>query len=420
MSARALALAAAFAATTVQAQERCDYTPAELIAEAIRIRSVDLGLYAEPLQSPPSSEVAASQETTTDDPVPDASFPALVAMHLGVPTSSSDTGAITFDLTPFSVVAVRDPDVIDKQSEYAKYENLRRIGLALSLGGTGEAFDRDGDGVVDDALEAEDMGDIVSAELRYRFAGSRDRRDPANAKNYFDATKEAYEKAGDAFGEVSRQLVPILLASAPGESKLYCPSDAEKLATSHARILDAKAGTIASFMERRDEVLEAIDGAIVWTAVAGLTERKEDFGPDLWWAGIRGAGGLGPDMGWSFSLDYGATESLANGDDAKRIKAGLEWATLLAKKWVGRDGVRASVSAAYEKWQDVPDATDDDITQLNFKVNFPLTDTISIPLSITYANKKELLQDESEMRGYIGFTFDFDGALRKALLGPSE
>lgn len=421
MSAKVLALAAALAATTVQAQETCDLTPADVAAEAVRIRSVDLGLYVEPLQSPPASEVAASQETATDDPVPDASFPALVAMHLGVPTSSSDTGAMTFNLTPFALVAVRDPDVIDTQSKYAKYDNLRKVGLALSLGGTGEAFDRDGDGVVDDALEAQDMGDIVSAELRYRFVGSRDRRDPVNTKKYFDATRAAYTDAASAFAAVATRLTPILLATVPAQSNsLYCPSDAEKLAASQAAFIDANAGAIASFMQQRHDVLEAIDGANVWTAVAGITERKEDFGPDLWWVGIRGAGGLGQDMGWSFNLDYGVTESLADGDDAKRIKAGLEWATLLAKGWVGRNGVRTSVGASYEKWQDVPGSSDDDISQLNFKMDFPLTDTLSIPLSITYANKKELLQDESEIRGYIGFTFDFDGALRKALLTPSQ
>ena len=38
--------------------------------------------------------------------------------------------------------------------------------------------------------------------------------------------------------------------------------------------------------------------------------------------------------------------------------------------------------------------------KLNFKLNFPLTDTINVPLSITWANKKALLQDESEKRGF--------------------
>jgi hypothetical protein len=412
------------AAAVAEAQETCDLTPAELIAEALRLRSVELGLYTEPLQSPPSSEVAASQETATDDPVPDASFPALFAMHLGVPTSTSDTGAVTFNLTPFAIVTTRDPDVIDKQSEYEKYENLRRFGLALTLGGTGQAFDRDGDGVIDDALEAESLEDIVSVELRWRFSGSRDRRDPSNARKYFAKTRSAFEAAGVAFADAGRPLFRVVTATiarhpdSTAENPRWCPSDAKLLLAEHAAQLDAAAATVADFIEQRHEVLEEIDGASVWTFAIGSTERKDDFGPDSWWAGVRGGGGLGPDMGWSFNLDYGVTDSLGAADDAKRIKAGLEWATLIWKRRIGGDGARASVSGSYEKWDDVPGAADDEVAKLNFKLNFPLTDTISIPLSITWANKTDLLQGESEIRGYIGFTFDFDGALRKALLGP--
>jgi hypothetical protein len=426
MSARTLLVVAALlaASAAAEAQETCDLTPAELIAEAFRLRSVELGLYTEPLQSPPSSEVAASQETATDDPVPDASFPALFAMHLGVPTSTSDTGAVTFNLTPFAIVTTRDPDVIDRQSEYEKYENLRRFGLALTLGGTGEAFDRDGDGVIDDALEAESLEDIVSVEFRWRFSGTRDRRDPSNTRKYFDRTRAAFEAAGLAFAGAGGPLLPIVLATIPrhagstAENPSYCPSDAKLLVAEHAARIDAGAATVADFIEQRHDVLEEIDSASIWTFVLGATERKDDFGPDQWWAGVRGGGGLGPDMGWSFNLDYGITDSLGAADDAKRIKAGLEWATLLWKRRVGGDGVRASISGSYEKWQDVPGAGDDDVAKLNFKLSFPLTDTINIPLSITWANKTDLLQDESEIRGYIGFTFDFDGALRKALLGP--
>jgi len=403
----------------VSAQETCDLTPLEVAAEAVRLRSVDLGLYTEPLQSPASSEVAAPAETATDDPVPDASFPALIAMHLGVPTSASDTGAMTFNLTPFAIVAARDPDVIDDQAKYARYENLRKFGLALTLGGTGEAFDRDGDGVVDDALEAQDLSDIVSAELRYRFRGTRDRRDPGNTALYFKETSDAFTAAASAFAEIGRKLVPVVQGTIAAQaSGLYCPSDAKALAAAQGEVIDRHAASVADFINKRHDVLEEIDSSPIWTLVAGVTQRKDDFGPDLWWAGVRSAGGMGPDMGWSFTLDYGVTESLAGGDDAKRVKAGLEWAMLLAKRWVGKDGVRASLSGSYERWQDVPGATDDTIGKLNFKLNFPLTDTINVPLSITWANKKALLQDESELRGYIGFTFDFDGALRKALLPP--
>lgn len=406
------------ASISIDAQEACDLTPADLTALAVRHRSVELGLYTEPLQSPPSSEVAASANATTDDPVPDASFPALIAMHLGVPTSTTDTGAMTFNLTPFAIVAGKDPSVIDDQTKYAKYEKHRRVGLALTLGGEGEAFDRDGDGVVDDALQAEDLSDIVSAELRFRFRGTRDRRDAVNTAKYFTATDQAFQDAAAAFAEISARVAPIVVNTVPAQpSGLYCPSDAEPLATAQAQFIDSHVARIADFMEVRSEILEAIDSAPIWTFVAGATQRADDFGSDQWWLGVRGAGGLGPDQGWSVSVDYRVKDALAGGDDAKRIKAGLEWASLIAKRLVGEnsDGIRASLSGAYEKWQDVPGTADDEVARVNFKLTYPLTDTINIPLSITWANKQDLLQDESEVRGYIGFTFDFDGALRKAL-----
>lgn len=399
-------------------QEVCDLTPAELAALAVQLRSVARGLQTVPLQSPPSSEVAAPANAATDDPVPDASFPALVAMHFGVPTSMSDTGAITFNLTPFAIVAARDPGVIDDQTKYEKYERHRRLGFALTLGGEGEAFDRDGDGAVDDALEAEDLSDIASAELRYRFHGTRDRRDGDNTKKYFRATDKAFLDAAAAFSDVAARVVPVVLTTIPSQQNgLFCPSDAEMLAQTQAEFIDAQARKIVTFIDTRREILEEIDAAPIWTFVAGATQRKDEFGSDQWWLGVRGAGGLGPDQGWSVSLDYGVKDSLAGGDEAKRIKAGVEWASLVAKRLAGpdKDGIRASLSGAYEKWQDVPGTGDDEVASLNFKLTYPLTDTINIPLSVTWANKKELLVDESEVRGYIGFTLDFDGALRRAL-----
>lgn len=417
----ALVLAGALVAASApaHAEETCDLDLGELISTAVHIRSAEIGMARAPLQSPASSEVAASANSATDDPTPDASFPALIAMHLGVPTSTSDTGAITFNLTPFAIVAARNPDVIDDQTQYAKYEKMRKIGLALTLGGTGEAFDRDGDGVVDDALQAEDLSDIVSAELRYQFHGTRDRRDRDSRDKYFRGTDADFVRAAGALGVVSAKVATFVTSNIPPQSNsLWCMADAETLAATKAEVIDPSVPDIVHFLAVREDLLEEIDSSPIWTAVAGVTRRKDDFGPDLWWAGVRSAGGMGPDMGWSFTLDYGVTESLAGGDDAKRVKAGLEWAMLLAKRWVGKDGVRASLSGSYEKWQDVPGATDDTIGKLNFKLNFPLTDTINVPLSITWANKKALLQDESEMLGYIGFTFDFDGALRKALLPP--
>jgi hypothetical protein len=410
----ALALLAISAAA--DAQEVCDLDLGDLVAGAIQHRARMIGLANAPLASPASSETGAPAGAGGEDPVADASFPALIAVSLGVPTTASDTGAMTFDLTPFTVVATRDPSVIDKQSEYEKYENLRRVGVALTLGGQGEAFDRDGDGTVDDALSAEDWSDIVSVELRYRFFGTRDRRDRVNYQSYFQQIGDPFDAAATAFTDAAARISTAAAAVTPQADGRFCPADARALAEANPDKLDPSIEPIQRYLSVRADVLERIDGAPVWTAVIGTMERADEFGPDRWWLGIRGAGGLGPDQGWSTSLDYGKTDSLPGLEDASRLKLGLEWAALWGKRWIGGDGIRVSLSGAYEKWRDVPGSIDDNVASLNFKLAYPLTDTIKIPLSITWANKTQLLKDEAETRGYLGFTFDFDGALRKALL----
>jgi hypothetical protein len=409
------AIALSFVSVSGHAAEPvCDLDLGALVGYAINFRAHALGVADEPLQSPPSSQAAAPTTNAADDPVPDAAFPALIAMNYGIPTSSTDSGAMTFDLTPFALVAVRNPDVIHKQSEYVKYDSLRKIGAALTLGGRGEVFDRDGDGQTDEGLESQDMSDIVSFEVRYRFVGSRDRRDAVNEQKYFGAMGRLFDPAAAAFAGVASSIA----SSAPTpQASGFCMADAEAMADTHATQIDPAVKVVQAYLDARQRVLEEIDGASIWTAVAGATEQKDTFGPDRWWLGMRGAGGLGPDMGWSVSVDYGKTSALVGDDDATRIKAGAEWASLIGKRWVspGQGGVRASLSAAYEKWSDVPGSADDNVASVNIKFSYPLTDTIQVPLSLTWANKSELLQDESEVRGYIGFTFDFDGALRKAL-----
>lgn len=417
-----LLLTAAFGSSSALAAEAaCDLDLGDLAGYAIQFRAHALGVADEPLTSPPSSQTGATASTTSDDPVPDASFPALIAMQLGIPTSTTDAGAMTFNVTPFALVAARNSDVIGNQSQYAKYDSLRRIGAALTLGGKGEAFDRDGDGTVDDALTSTDLGDIVSVELRYRFHGSRDRRDAVNEKKYFTALGRLFDPAAAAFATVATSIAGEATSMPTQANGHYCLADAEKLAAAHAKDIDPAVKATQSYLNARTQVLEEIDGASIWTAVAGATEQKDPFGPDRWWLGIRGAGGLGPDQGWTFSLDFGETESLTGGKNARRIKGGLEWASLIGKRWVApqQGGIRASLSGAYEKFTNVPGVKDDEVASLNVKLSYPLTDTINVPLSITWANKTDLLKDESEIRGYIGFTFDFDGALRKALTaGP--
>ncbi|HET7177262.1 MAG TPA: hypothetical protein VFI63_01095, partial [Solirubrobacterales bacterium] len=55
----------------------------------------------------------------------------------------------------------------------------------------------------------------------------------------------------------------------------------------------------------------------------------------------------------------------------------------------------------------VPAAAHDTIAKLNAKIDFPVTTGISLPISVTWANHKDLLTAEHDVRGHIGFTVDF-------------
>lgn len=79
----------------------------------------------------------------------------------------------------------------------------------------------------------------------------------------------------------------------------------------------------------------------------------------------------------------------------------------------GRDGIEVSISGAYETYRNVPDAKHDTISKLNAKVELPIMDGVTVPVSITWANHADLLTDEKEIKGLIGFTIDFESILKK-------
>jgi hypothetical protein len=63
---------------------------------------------------------------------------------------------------------------------------------------------------------------------------------------------------------------------------------------------------------------------------------------------------------------------------------------------------------------DVPAAAHDKIESANLKLTYPVTETINLPFSITWANHTDLLRGEREIRGNIGFTYDLSPLFKSA------
>jgi len=154
----------------------------------------------QPLLSPPSKQVAAPAGTgNATTLVNGASFPELLGLAFEDHLVNVSNGVTTLDLNLFSFKALISPEVLDKDTQYQEYSGLRKFGGSLSFGGKGDSFDRNGDGTADPALDAKNPADIVKWEVRYRFSGSRDRRETINADELFKVANADFVESTDQF-----------------------------------------------------------------------------------------------------------------------------------------------------------------------------------------------------------------------------
>jgi hypothetical protein len=349
-----------------------------------------------------------------------ADFPGLLAFAMDNGLLSQQGDLITGDFNLFDLKATFRPEVLDRQTLYqtAGNEKLRRWGVGLTFGGKGDSFDRDGDGKADPALDAKNLGDIVNWELRIRLWGTRDRRDRTNV--------DKFKKNGAVnkfFQDVDAKFSTFESANAVRMADMIDPNtqciDRSKLdsflkdsdVSSQIETIRKSESALNSAL---DKLNEEIDSSLIVTFFVSGLERKDEFGPSKHSAGIRLAKGVVKDQGITLNADYTQTRSLLKDvSDPTTLKLGLEYGLLLLKGTAigGQNGVHVALSGAYEKYKDVPDAMHDTIAKLNAKLELHLTNNIKIPLSVTWANHSDLLTDEHDIRGHIGFSIDLTNAL---------
>lgn len=369
-----------------------------------------------PPQTPSVTQTAApSRVSESAGLVDQPAFPTLLGLALDNATTG-DGSALTLDLNVFTLKAIANPAVLDRQSLYEQYQPWRRWAATVSLGGTGVAFDRDGDGEVDEALEAKELDDIVSWEVRYRLYGTRDRRDKKNYQRILRETKGPFLDTAELFNQflsAHRDLIFDRLRDGDEPACYNAKEVAEFLRRPEIREqLREVVLTSAQLQSKADEVNKAIDRSWIWTLVAGGVERGDEFGPDESTLALRGAWG-GEDKGVTINLEYAETDALLDMPDYSRFKAAVEYAILWLKgSSLSEEGVRVSWSGAYERFNDVPNAPHDEIAKANMKLDFPVAKGVTIPISVTWANHADLLTDEKEVRGHIGFTFDLAKLLK--------
>jgi hypothetical protein len=374
-----------------------------------------------PKTTPNDKQLSApGTASVSPDVVSAPDFTSLLGLAVDSGLISQTTGATTLNLNFFAFVAAMNQRVVQEQEQYARFTTLRRFSGSVTLGGKGDAIDQDGDGVVDDPKTADKSTDIVTWEVRVRLLGSRDRRDSNNYKRLLDKTSPIGRRIVELNDKQDDQLIQLIGKYRAFYQKLhsgretqFCKSDVNAFVGTNQAALGEFAARDAAIRQQYDAIAADIDKSLLITAVLGGTERHNDkFGPDKRLYGLR-ASWAREGMTLDANLDYNQIKSFRGADEQKSVKFGLAYNGTYMRDLVGYkdQGITLTVAAAFEKYHNVPSAAHDKIESANVKLTYPVSQTISLPFSLTWANHADLLQGEREIRGNIGFTYDLSPLL---------
>jgi hypothetical protein len=383
----------------------------EILQQKVSDASASIAADA-PLTAPPSKQVGSpGNSSASTSLVSGASFTELIAAALEGGFVKNGNRTVTVDLNLFAFETLLNPQVIDRQTLYGTpfNQNLRRFGGTLTFGGQGDPV-VDASGQPGTPLQADQLGDIVNWELRYRLLGTRDRRDGSNYKLLQDA-------AGKAFNQSFSEFVDLVNDKDFDQAIVGSCYDLQKV----DEILRAKQEKLAS-LARSEAALSAkvqdanrkIDTRALLTLVVGGVERRQRFGPNKSMAALRGAFG-DQNRGYTANLEWSRMDGQSGAPRPTTWKLAFQYSMLLGR---GNPALAEPINLALdgdlEKFQDVPDAAHATIAKLHLKLDFPITKGVKLPISITWANHRDLLTNEREIRGNVGFTIDTSQLLKPA------
>lgn len=427
------------ALATLSAQAQCSdpsaIPPSDAIQQVIE-RLVDLSNTAQAVDS--TALIAPRGVQLTASPASDAAAltaaaegPTVLGLAVESGVVSQTEGQLTFGTSVFGLRMLVNPSLWYDQKAYQEAETSRRFNFKTTFGGKGEKFDRDGDGKDDEPLEAKELGDIVNWEVQFRVTKSRDRREEYNWNEFQDAiVPSALTESQDAWSDFLQKLESdddyrqIRDAVSNG---CWLKSDIDKV----VRLVSKPAGAavyvaLARRMTLADKAVESrlkmaaaeVDKRPLFSLAAGGIERKEQFGSDVLYFALRGdqpfkAGNLKVNIEWK-QIDA------ALGKKPTTLRGSLEMAKLLWKGLAVNKDIEGSFAASYERYRDVPGVDDGTLAKASLKVVLPLSDGLSLPLSVTWANHKDLLDAESEIVGHFGLAFDVSRILKLPILGSTR
>ncbi len=351
---------------------------------------------------------ATSGASADASPVDNPSLPEILALAIDNELLNlSEQQAFSVSLNPFAFVTLVQPGISENEGQYQRYAWIRRLDGKLTLGGEGEAFDRDGDGNTDEALRAKHLSEQVSWEVRLRVFGSRDRRERSFVDRYERQVKPLLTREVTAYRDLlskrwlERADPDGCMSDADLESLLEDPALQGQLATAGARSLETA--------EAINALVKDIDRRLVITLFLSGTRRDDRLGPDKTGLGLRAGWGHGL-LDHTLNVDWTEGEGLGGAPETHVLKLGYQTSGEIQGK--GFEGSRLSAFGAWEHYSNVPGAKHRDVAKAGGKLEIRLGDGLTLPVSVTWANHRDLLSDANEIVGNVAIALDLSDLRR--------
>lgn len=345
--------------------------------------------------------------------VDNASVSDLVGLALTPPTlprgrtGDAEATSQAFTLSPYAIISALTGQDPDDPYYYQEKTAWRLLGITL---GTED---------VDDPSGPNDRALLVGVKLKVWDRRSAE-PDPSVLQELRNNT---LPRAGAAFGRISGAIQDELAAlSGVGDDlsaivAFTAPlNDPAEFAQVMGALSDAERANLVSIVEAEIEPFLALDQAAE-ELVANLrgepqlalafSGRASRTGRDSYRVGVALDRDLAPGLAWTLNGSLEIKEAMGAFDEGYGATFATQLSFALADESLTEArGARLTLAAEGSFMQDA-----DSQARLQAKLVLPLTAGLEFPISVTWANRTDLI-DEEDVSGHIGITMDTASLLR--------
>ena len=325
---------------------------------------------------------AASTNAAAGNLAERSGFTELLALALnGQNFFNANATAVSLNLNALALFSLADADVYSELHRYQQHSALRRIGGTVVFGAKIPEKEITG---ISGLPGADTILDVFTWDVKIRVLGDKDPR-----------ARKWYEQTLGRHGMLNQ--LTVVQADVPVEDALLVTQELNDLIGKRLALLKSR-------INRSPQLTFKTSGA----------HLTKETGKNRYTAGLLFDQGFGADTDLTANLLYSVADDVRLGaGKAFQVKQVGFNASLMSK--FARDAIvtgrtvdwsNGTTIAAFTNKSELPVEVQN-TWKLFSKLEIPLTDAATIPVSIVYTNDKNELQKTQYMSGFVGVSYDF-------------